>query len=315
MRVRSVVPPERMFVVTSSSIESRVRSGLRGLPGINVVGEPRSRNTAPALALASLLISLRSPEAVCAVLPSDHVVGNRSEFLRNLRQAAGAAGRGNLVVFGVRPTRAETGYGYVHAGGRERASGSGVLRVKRFVEKPDRRTAERFLRSGEYYWNSGMFVWRVDVFLDGVRRHMPALHRNLVRFGQDLDRRTLRGALGAFYSRADAESIDYGLLEKSRNIVMVKAGFSWDDLGAWTSLERISGGDKNGNVSHGKTVALDTKDCVIFSQQGLVATLGVRDLVIVRTEDVTLVCAREMAQEVKRVSRALSASGRLKKFL
>ncbi len=302
-------------MITSSGIESRVRSGLRDLTGINVVGEPCGRNTAPALALASLLVSRRSPDAVCAVLPSDHVVGKRSEFLRNLRQAAGAARRGNLVVFGVRPTRAETGYGYIHAGGRESARGSDALRVKRFVEKPDRRTAERFLKSGEHYWNSGMFVWRVDVFLDGVRRHMPALHRNLTRFERDLGRKTRRSALRDFYSSVDAESIDYGLLEKSRNIVMVKAGFPWDDLGAWTSLERISGTDKNGNVSHGRTVALDTKDCVIFSQQGLVATLGVRDLVIVRTEDVTLVCAREMAQEVKRVSRALSASGRLKKFL
>ncbi len=314
-RVKSVVPPERMFVITSSAIESRVRSELRDFARINVVGEPRSRNTAPALALASFLISRRSPDAICAVLPSDHVVGKRAEFLRNLRQAAGAAGRGNLVVFGVRPTRAETGYGYIHAGGSEPGSGPGVLRVRRFVEKPDHRTAEKFLKSGEHYWNSGMFVWRVDVFLDGVRRHMPSLHRYLARLERDLCRKTPRSALREFYSRVEADSVDYGLLEKSRNIVMVKAAFPWDDLGSWTSLERIYDKDDNGNVSHGEAVALDTTDCVIFSQQGLVATLGVRDLVIVRTEDVTLVCAREMAQEVRRISRSLSASGRLKKFL
>ena len=313
--MRSVVPPERIFVITSSGIESRVRSELSGLKGINVVGEPLSRNTAPALALASFLISRRSPDAVCAVLPSDHVVGKRAEFLRNLKQAARAAGRGSLVVFGVPPTRAETGYGYIHAGGREPSLGPGVLRVKRFVEKPDRRTAEKFLKSGDHYWNSGMFVWRTDVFLEGVRKHMPALHADLVRYERDLRRKPRRRALKEFYSGVAAESIDYGLLEKSRNIVMVKAGFPWDDLGSWTSLERICGKDRNGNISQGRTVALDTTDCVLFSRQGLVAALGVRDLVIVRTEDVTLVCSREMAQEVKRISRTLSASGRLKKFL
>jgi mannose-1-phosphate guanylyltransferase len=249
------------------------------------------------------------------VLPSDHVVGKRTEFLRNLRQAVAAAGRGSLVVFGVRPTRAETGYGYIQAGGPEPSLGRGVLAVRRFVEKPDHRTAEKFLKSGEHYWNSGMFVWRADVFLDGVREHMPGLHRNLDRLGRDLARKTRRSALREFYSRVEAESVDYGLLEKSRNIVMVRAAFPWDDLGSWTSLERIRGRDGKGNVSQGDAIALDTTNCVIFSRQGLVATLGVRDLVVVRTEDVTLVCAREMAQEVRRISRSLAASGRLKKFL
>ena len=314
-RVRSVVPPERIFVITSSGIERRVRSELNDLRGINVVGEPLSRNTAPALALASFLISRRSPDAICAVLPSDHVVGNRTEFLRNLKQAARAADRGSLVVFGVKPTRAETGYGYVHAGGRESSLGPGVLHVKRFVEKPDRRTAVKFMKSGEHYWNSGMFVWRADVFLEGVRKHMPELHADLARFERSLGKKTRRAALKEFYLRVDAESIDYGLLEKSRNIAMVKADFPWDDLGSWASLERIRAKDRNGNISHGRAVALDTTDCVLFSRQGLVATLGVRDLVVVRTEDVTLVCSREMVQEVKRISRALSASGRLKKFL
>jgi mannose-1-phosphate guanylyltransferase len=304
-----------MYVITSSGIESRVRSELSDFKGINVVGEPLSRNTAPALALASFLISRRSPDAVCAVLPSDHVVGKRTEFLRNLRQAARAASRGSLVVFGIKPTRAETGYGYVHAGRRGPSLGPGVLRVKRFVEKPDRRTAEKYLKSGEHYWNSGMFVWRADVFLDGVRKHMPALHADLARFGRGLGRKSRRAALRKFYSSVGAESIDYGLLEKSRNIVMVKAGFPWDDLGSWASLERIRGKDRNGNISHGRAVALDTTDCVLFSRQGLVAALGVRDLVIVRTEDVTLVCSREMVQEVRRISRALSASRRLKEFL
>jgi len=309
------VPPERTFVVTSSGIESQVRSRLRDFKGINIVGEPRSRNTAPALALASFLISQRSPDAVCVVLPSDHVVGKRAEFLRNLKQAARAARQGSLVVFGIRPTRVETGYGYIHAGAREAALGPGIRRVRRFVEKPARDVAERFFRSGEHFWNSGIFVWRVDVFLDGVRRHMPELYRNLVKFGESLPRRSLRGALREFYSKVEAGSIDYGLLEKSRNIVMVKAGFPWDDLGSWTSLERICDKDKNGNVSRGRTIALDTRDCVLFCQEGLVATLGVRDLVIVRTEGVTLVCSREMAQEVRKVSEALSASARLKKFL
>lgn len=313
--MRSVVPPERMLVITSSRIERRVKHVLRGFGGIRVVGEPFGRNTAPALALASFLISRRSPDAVCAVLPSDHLVGKRAEFLLNLKQAVGAARRGSLVVFGVKPTRAETGYGYVHVGCAAPELGPGVFRVRRFVEKPGRAAAERLLRDGRHYWNSGMFVWRVDVFLEGVKRHMPALHGELARFERNLSRKTRRGALREFYSRVSPESVDYGLLEKSRNIAMVKAGFPWDDLGSWTSLERIRGKDRNGNVSQGAAVALDSTDCVLYSGQGLIAALGVRDVVIVRTEDVTLVCSRAMAQEVRRISRALSASGRLKKYL
>ncbi len=314
-RITGIVPPDRVLVVTSRSLERQVRASLRSFRGIGILGEPRGRNTAPALAVASFLIREKAPGAVTVVLPSDHVVGTDAEFRRDLLQAVEAAEARRLVVFGISPSRAETGYGYVHAGSRERALGKKVFRVRRFVEKPSRATATRFYRSGSYFWNSGIFVWRADTFLEGIEEHMPALSRRLRRFGADLSRRPLRSALDSFYSAVGATSIDYGLLEKAGNIVMVRAGFSWDDLGSWTSLERVLRSDRHGNVSSGSVLMLDTRDCVLFSQEGLVAALGVRNLVIVRAEGVTLVCSKEKAQEVRKISESLSSSKKLRKFL
>jgi mannose-1-phosphate guanylyltransferase len=314
-RVRGLIPPERILVLTSAGIRKQVGAALRPFGKVSVLGEPRGKNTAPALALASFLIRAQSPDAVTVVLPSDHVVASRADFIRDLRQGLRAARSDRLVVFGVKPTRAETGYGYIHAGRRQSRLGRNAFEVRRFVEKPVRNVAARYCKSGSYFWNSGIFVWRADTFLRGIEKHMPGLFEHLQTFKKDLERRTLQSAMRRFYSRVEAVSVDYGLLERSSNITMVKAGFLWDDLGSWTSLYRIGRPNSAKNVSHGDVLALDTRDCVLFSGDGLIATVGVHDLVVVRTQGVTLVCAKERAQDVKKISEQLSSSRKLRKFL
>ncbi|UCF79364.1 MAG: mannose-1-phosphate guanylyltransferase [Candidatus Eiseniibacteriota bacterium] len=314
-RILPLVPPERVLVITSRSLERVVKKRLGRFKGVTVVGEPVGRNTAPAIAFASTLVSAREPGAITLVLPSDHVISTKKQFLSDVRRAAKAARTGKLVVFGVKPDRPETGYGYIEAGPRMSSLGPGLFSVRRFVEKPNARTARRLCRSRSHYWNSGMFLWSVDVLMDGLKEHLPSLARQMETLRPGATKSALSANLERFYSRARAISIDYGLLERSRNIAMLKAGFKWDDLGSWISLERLLPRDGNGNVSSGDVVSLDARDCVLFSSGGVVAALGVENLVVVRTETATLVCSKEHAQSIRRVSETLSTSARLKKYL
>ncbi|MCX5800477.1 MAG: sugar phosphate nucleotidyltransferase [Candidatus Eisenbacteria bacterium] len=314
-RIVSLVPPTRIYVITSKHLQSEVAKRLAGFRGITVVGEPAGKNTAPAIGLASSLISMVEPDAVTLVVPSDHMVKGKREFISDVRKAVRVAQSRKLVVFGIKPDRPETGYGYVQVGGRAGSVGKGVFTVRSFVEKPDHKNAVRLLRSGCHYWNSGMFVWRVDALLGEIRKHLPALAKSIEAFSSESSGRSFRERLDRFYSGVEAVSIDYGLLERSSDIVMVRASFSWDDVGSWLSLERILSKDKRGNVLSGETVAVDTRNCVLVASSGVVATLGVENLVVVRTENATLVCAKERAQGIKKISRILSSSKKLKRHL
>jgi len=314
-RIIPLIPPERIFVITSRHLEREVAKKLKTRKGITVIGEPVGKNTAPAIGLASSLISMKEPDAVTLVLPSDHTIEDANKFLADVRTAVRAAQSQKLVVFGIKPDRPETGYGYIKTGARVPSLGRSVFSVRGFVEKPGHRRAVKLCRSTSHYWNSGIFVWRVDVLLAALRKHLPSLASSLGSLCSQLSGRDFHGRLKRFYSEVEAISIDYGLLERSSNIVMVKAGFAWDDLGSWISLERVMNKDKHGNVLSGDTVAIDTGNCVLFAGSGVLATLGVENLVVVRTENATLVCAKERAQEIKRISRLLSCSRRLKRHL
>ena len=314
-RITPFVPPERILVVTSRHLEKEVAKRLSRFRGITIVGEPVGKNTAPAIGLASSLISMVEPDAVTLVLPADHLVKGKTKFISDVRRAVRAAQSRKLVVFGIKPDRPETGYGYIKTGGRAQSLGKGIFNVRSFVEKPDHETAVKLCRSGSHYWNSGMFMWRVDTLLAGIRRHLPSLATSLETFSSGFSNRTLGQRLKRFYSDVEAVSIDYGLLEKSDSIVMVKANFSWDDLGSWLSLERIFSKDNRGNVLSGEIIPVDTRNCVLFAGSGVVATLGVENLIVVRTESATLVCAKEHAQGIKRILKLLSSSKKLKRHL
>src|SRR5512144_828721 len=264
-----------------------------------IVLEPEGRNTAPAATVAAFLLARDDPDAIMALLPSDHVVNNVEEFLNALRTAA--ARTGALVTFGITPTRPETGYGYIRKG-RPWGGVESCWRIDCFVEKPDLATAERYVESGDYAWNSGMFVFPVGQFLSEVERLAPdmlARCREAIRDARmDLD--FLRLSRAPFLA-TPSTSIDYAVMEHTDKGAVVAADMGWSDVGSWSALWEISERDGDGNVLAGDIVLLDARNCYVRSDGNLVAAIGVNDLVIVATDDVVLVVPRERAQPVKKM--------------
>lgn len=292
--------PARLIV--SANLEASVRSKTRGMKNVLTVGEPRGRNTAAAVALAARMIQRVDPEGVMLVLTADHAIGPAKEFARAMKAAAGVAARGDsLVTFGIVPTRAETGYGYVEAGaGLGEVRGIKAFRVKAFHEKPSPAKAARFVRSGRHYWNSGMFAWRVDYLWEQFRRHLPVTAEAFEKTG-DLDPRasSFGARLKKIYASIPDISIDYGILEKAESIRMVVPEFRWDDIGAWGALDRLHPADAAGNRAVGEAVQLESAGTTCFSDEGMIATFGVKDLLVVRHDGVTMVVHKSHAARLK----------------
>lgn len=296
-RLRPLVPPERVSIVTGESQAELVRLHLaygksRLAPGFVV--EPAGRNTAPAIGLAALRLCEEDPEAVMAVLPADHLIGDVKTFRRALSAAAEAAREGRLVTFGIVPTRPETGYGYIKARPRatRRIDGFRVLGVDRFVEKPGLGRARRYLAEGGYFWNSGIFVWKAARILEEFEKHLPGVARGLAAIADGAD-------LAEAYAMMEAISIDHGVLEKADDVVVIQASFSWSDIGTWNSFAEILDKDGSGNVVRGRVVDIGSTGSIIFGCDRVVATVGLRDMILVDTPDATLVCPRDRAQDVR----------------
>lgn len=275
-----------------------------------IVLEPEGRNTAPAATVAALLLAEQDADAVLALLPSDHVIADQASFQAAMTRAALAAERGALVTFAIPPTRAETGYGYIRRGSPYGAL-DGCWHIDRFVEKPDRETAEAYLAAGDYAWNGGMFVLPARVLLAEIERLQPVLLarcREAVRDARtDLD--FLRLARAPFLA-APSISIDYAVMEHTDQGVMVAAEMGWSDVGSWSALWEISPQDGDGNVLAGDSLVLDARNCYVRGDGNLVAAIGVEDLVIVATDDVVLVVPRDRAQDVKALVGELQKAGR-----
>jgi mannose-1-phosphate guanylyltransferase len=305
-RARTIVPLERIFVVLGREHLPAAKRCLPRLPRDNFIIEPVGRDTAPCVGLAAMMLHRRDPNAVMVILPSDHYVPDPAAFSRCLRQTVKVARRGDhLVTIGVPPGRPETGYGYIKTGRKVSAPREAdCFEVARYVEKPNLARARRYLREGGYYWNAGIFVWRAEVLLQGLKYHMPDLHSGLLRFEKALGTGD-RDAADAIFAGLTRVSIDYGLMEKAKNVLMVPAPFTWDDVGTWTSLLRVLPRDNTGNIVRGKTFSIDTTNCVIITDTTPVATLGVSDLVIIASKNGILICDSSKAQEVRQIAKAL----------
>jgi mannose-1-phosphate guanylyltransferase len=309
-RLRSVIPDEQVLVVTSQALAEAVAAELPRLPRANVLAEPVGRNTAPCIGWATREVLARDPDGVCAVVAADHRISPVSAFRRDLRAALGVADRDRaLVTFGIVPTHAATGYGYIEAGAALGAAAA-ARRVARFVEKPPLADARRYLRSGRYFWNSGMFAWRADVIDAEIRRCLPDLAGGL----DELDRSRRRGAvagrtLARIYPRLAGVSIDYGVLEHTDRAVVVPSGFQWNDIGSWEAIGELWARDRHGNASRGPLVAVDARDNIVASER-MVAVLGMKDVVVVDSGDAVLVCPRQRCQDVRQVVDALAKAGR-----
>ncbi len=307
-RVKALVPAKNTFVITSAIQAKEVAKVCRGLiPAANVVAEPAGRDTAAAVGLAAALVGARDPKGVFAVLPADHVIHDTKAYQADLKAAFAAAGAAEVMVtIGIPPTEPATGFGYIQRGGEWGRVGEGkaakaVYDVKRFVEKPKLEVAERYLKSGDYVWNAGMFIWSVPVVEAAFAAHAPELDAGLAKIRAALKKKSpLAATLKKIYPTLQKISVDYALLEKSTNVVVVPATFDWDDVGAWPAVAKHFKADEAGNVARGDVLTEQCAGNIVFTEKGHVVTLlGVSDLVVVHTADATLVMPKAKAQDIK----------------
>lgn len=290
------IPPERLAVVTNASQAEVIRLQLyhQGWQGVRLWLEPQGRNTAAAVGLAAVLLGEEPGDALMAVFPADHFIRDRESLLKALDRGAAWAQAGYLVTFGIPPTRPETGYGYIKQGAPLDASG-GIYHSVKFMEKPALPQAQAFLREGGYYWNSGIFLFRRDVLLEAFSRHLPELYQGLARLLQEEN----PPPLTEIYQNIPSISLDHGLLERADNVAVVPVEMGWSDVGSWEALSDLFPSDAHGNVRLGRAVDRGSRNCIIYAQNRLVATIGLEKVIVIDTPDATLVCNRDKVQEVK----------------
>jgi mannose-1-phosphate guanylyltransferase len=300
-RLDGLIPPERVFVVTNKNLVQASREAAPILPPENIVGEPMGRDTAAAVALSGALIGARSVNASFCILTADQVMGDLDVYRRTLQESLDLASQQEvLITIGIQPTSPSTAFGYVEAG-PELQSGDKVTfhRARRFVEKPDESTADRYIHSGRYFWNSGMFIWSVKALHAAFKKHCPELSWLMETLTTAVGDDSLDAVLEAAYPPLEKISIDYALMEKADNIIMAKGTFAWDDVGSWTALSNHFAADESGNITIGSLEALDSGDNIVFSRDRTTAMIGVSDLIVVQAEGVTLICPKDRAQDIK----------------
>lgn len=311
-RIGPLIPPERTYVVVPREFSDLVQKQL-DIPKENVLVEPMGRNTAPCLGLAAVALAAKHPQAMMVALPADHVIRDQERFLAILKAAVEVAKDGEyLVTLGIIPDRPATGYGYIRRGKLLTVvSGIPIYRAERFVEKPDRAKAERFLADGAYSWNSGMFVWRIDTVLKAIAAHMPKLHVELCEIEAHLGQPDWAETVARVYESLPRVSIDYGVMERASNVLVIPADMGWSDVGDWSALGAVLPADHQGNVIRARHVGVDTERCVVFAKdpERLVATVGLKDVVIVETEEGLLVMRKDQAQEVRSIIDLLGGEG------
>ena len=308
-RIAPLVTLQNILIVTGAEQATLVRSQLPDVPAENIIVEPVGRNTAPCICLAATKIYQQDPEAVMLVLPADHHIGNPEGFRTRLKAAADAASEiGALVTIGIAPTQPETGYGYIQYDSSRRRAGA--YRVERFYEKPDRDRAQQYLDRGNFLWNSGMFIWKASVILDAVKKHLPAMHDLLFPLKDSWGTPSITAAIAEAYGRVQPISIDYGVMEKADEVYTLVGDFGWNDIGSWSAIYDISAKDGAGNALRGDVIAVESENCMVYSPKKLIAIVGLKDIVVVETDDALLVAPRDRAQDVRRIVEELELRGR-----
>jgi mannose-1-phosphate guanylyltransferase len=312
-RLLPLVPPRRFWIITNDDLRPAILKQLPKLPKAQVLAEPVGRNTAPAIGLAAFLLLREDPSAVIGMFPSDHVIGDEKSYRATIKRGAEIAAAGeNIVVLGIRPNRAETGYGYIEAG----SAFGGAFRVRRFTEKPDVAKAAAFVAAGNYFWNSGMFLWSARTLANALHEHLPKTAPLLEEIAAAFGTRRFSGTFRRLYPRCENISIDYAVLEprsakgeEAGNIFCLPADFGWNDLGSWTALHEhhhIKSNPPEGNLINGAGVfVLNAHGNYVHAPGKFVAAVGVTDLVVVETEDALLITTRQQAQDVGKVVKYL----------
>ena len=299
-RVSEFIPDERIFVVAPPEHRALIHEQVPELRSDHLVVEPYSRGNAAAIGLAMAALQAFDPEAVVAVLPSDHIIENKRAFRSVLIAATAAADAGWLVTIGITPERPDTAFGYIEAGEQLDIGGPvPVYRVKRFIEKPKRETAEKLVAAGGHYWNAGMFVWRVSAILQAYREHLPQTAQALDALAAAIGSPRYEGVLAEVWEQTDRTTIDYGIAERAQKMAVVPADIGWQDVGNWRRLAAIvgsAGGDRSD-----EQIAVDADRNYVYAPGKTAVLIGVSDLIVVETDDVLLVAANDRAEEVKAV--------------
>ena len=308
-RILPLVAMEDIFIVTNRSYKDLVREQLPDLPDENILCEPVGKNTAPCIGLGAVHIAKKYGDAVMMVLPSDHLIKYTSLFLNTLSDACEVAEQGgNLVTLGIAPDCPETGYGYIKSQ-PEQTLGR-AFAVERFVEKPDLETAKAYLASEQYLWNSGMFIWKTSTILKNLQTYLPETYRGLYKIGEAIGKPMEEQVLEREFQAFEAESIDYGVMEKAKNIYILSGAFGWDDVGSWLAVSRIKRSNELGNVVEGNVVTVDTRDTIIQGGGKLIAAVGLEDMIVVDSEDALLICEKAHAGDIKKVLENLKICNR-----
>jgi len=310
-RLVDLVPPERVWVITTRATAAACRKVLPEVPGGNILAEPVGRNTAACVGLAAHAVAAHDSDAVCLVLPADHLIGDEDLFRSAMKAGADlVTGEGGLLTFGVQPTRPETGYGYLELGDEHARSGRWTIhQLRAFVEKPDAKRAEAYVSSGRFLWNAGIFAWRARDLLAEMDRQLPDLASGLQRIGNAASGADATRILAEVYPTLPATSVDHGIMEGARQCWVLPVDFPWSDVGSWSALAGNLPDDDDGNASRGRIAALDSARNVLVSTGPVVAVVGIEDLVVVATPDAVLVVPKEQAQRVKDVVDRLRDEG------
>ena len=312
-RIAPLVPLDRVLIVTGADQAEATRAQLPDLPAENVIAEPCPRDTAPCVGLAAQIVARRDPNATMIVMPADHVIRPDLSFLTTVKAALTVieADPSSLVTFGVKPNRPETGYGYIERGELlQTIDGVAAHRVVQFREKPDRQTAERFLQSGAFAWNSGIFIWRARTILDEIQRHRPQLAEALDRVGAAWDTPDWAEILNHEFPRMERTPIDRAVMETAANVKVLEVLYDWNDVGDWRALQALIAPDEAGNTIQGNVLASETTNSIIVSDDGgLIATLGLDDVVIVQSGNATLVARKDQLDKLKALVESLGERG------
>jgi mannose-1-phosphate guanylyltransferase len=310
-RLEGLVPPERVWVVTTAATADASREALPELPAGNILAEPVGRNTAACAGFAAHAVLSRDPVAICIVLPADHVIGQEERFRSAMAAGAHLVEReGGMLTFGVQPTKPETGYGYLEVGQEHSRDGEWKFHhLQRFVEKPGPERAQRYFESGRFLWNAGIFTWRAIDLLDEIRHQLPVLGEGLDRLAGAFGSPEADAVLAEIYPTLPATSVDFGVMEGAQRSWTVPVDFPWSDIGSWSALAEEFPGDSSNNHCRGRVLTEDARGNVLVSTGPVVSAIGVDDLVVVATPDAVLVVPKDDAQRVKEVVAAIREKG------
>lgn len=299
-RLDGFIQKENIYVITNQIQQELVIKQLPEIPKENIIAEPFGKNTAACIGLASILIHSKCKDAVTIILPADHLIRDKEGFKETIMKAANFVNSSDgLVTIGIKPTRPETGYGYIQFIDDEVSDS--IYKVQTFAEKPNLLTAKRFVESGDFLWNSGMFIWRTETILNEISIHLPELYEGLLKIEQAIGKNYFEEVLKNVYGQLINVSIDYGIMEKSSKVFLTKSDFSWSDVGSWEEVYQLSQKDKNGNSHNGDVYTEKTLDSYIYSPKKFTAIVGLENIIVIDTDDALLICNRDNAQDVKHI--------------